>query len=92
MGPIEKLHFDFSIKNIPLTSEKAYRKKLVKMTEKFISRLHWDAYFRFEKEGPPMPKRETYGFKTAYKPPRTKTFEKFISTAFKYLSSLFISC
>ena len=42
---LEQLTIDYSLKNIPISNERAYRIKLFDMTNKFINRIRWKAYW-----------------------------------------------
>ena len=42
---LEPLAIDYSLKNIPISNERAYRIKLFDMTNKFINRIRWKAYW-----------------------------------------------
>ena len=39
------LYMDYSMKNVRIASEKAYTKKLIEQTSKFIPRIRWKAFF-----------------------------------------------
>ena len=47
---MEKLDFNYSMKNIPTSSKKGYKLKLVEKTEQFIKNIRWKASFYLEEE------------------------------------------
>lgn len=42
---LEPLTIDYSLKNIPISNERAYKIKLLDMTNKFINRIRWKAFW-----------------------------------------------
>ena len=42
---MEKVNFKYSIKNIPIPSERAYLLQLMEKIEMFITRMHWKAIY-----------------------------------------------
>ena len=69
---MEPLNFDYSMKNIPIPSAKAYKKKLIEKTESLIKRMRWKAFF-FLKKGENNDQKtgtETFGFKSRKCPPQ----------------------
>ena len=42
---MERVNFNYSMKNIPIPSKNAYLKKLIFKLESFIKRIWWKAYF-----------------------------------------------
>ena len=66
---MERINFDYSIKNIPLPSEAEYVTKLIEKTEHFCRRLRWKALF-FLNPNITSEEKETYGFKSRKTPPR----------------------
>ena len=84
----EKLPFSgkYSMKNIPIPSEKEYMKKLISQMEKIVKNMRWKALF-FLKDDKKykslieniefFEKEETYDFKSSKKPPPIKLMESF---------------
>ena len=42
---MDKISYDYSMKNIPIPPESSYLKNLIEKVEKFIKRLQWKACF-----------------------------------------------
>ena len=57
---MEKLKFDYSMKNISVTTERSYLLKLIEQTETVIKRMHWKHIY-CDMKGNSI-KIETYGF------------------------------
>ena len=68
---MESKSIPYSLKNIPIGSDKQYRKLLIDKTEAFLRRMRWRIFFEKNKNAQqiPTPKFETYGFKTERTPP-----------------------
>ena len=64
---IEKLKFDYSMKNMPLRSERSYLLKLIEQTKMVIKRMRWKVIYCGMKGN--SIKTETYGSKTQKAPP-----------------------
>ena len=62
---MDKAHFPYSLKNIPVPNKNSYLKLLIAKTESFFQRLRWAVFF-FKKEDHDntKTKKNTYGFKT----------------------------
>lgn len=78
---MERILFDYSLKNIPIPSEKEYIEKLIDTTEQFCKRLRWRVYFYLNPEHR-SGVMETYGFKSRKSPPSLPellNFEKRLS-------------
>lgn len=74
---MERTTFNYSTKNIPLSRQRAYKRKLIEKTAHFMKRVRWRAFFYLNPEKKPALK-ETYGFKTRKTPTTAnelKTFE-----------------
>ena len=75
---MEKTNLHYSIKNIPIASERNYKMKLIEKIEAFIKRMRWKAIF-FESDDEEEVKNENYGLKTDNTPqqvPELIDFEK----------------
>ena len=59
---MEKLKFDYSMKNIPATTERSYLLKLIEKIEMVIKRMHWKVVY-CDMKGNSI-KTETYGLKS----------------------------
>ena len=66
---LQKIHFPYSIKNITISTQQAFRSKLVAKTEEFINRLRWHVLFKFVYEKSTETRRNTYGFKSLNRAP-----------------------
>ena len=68
---MEAKSIPFSLKNIPLGSNKQYRKLLIAKTEAFLRRMRWKLFFEKNKNTNlnPIAKLDTYGFKSERTPP-----------------------
>ena len=47
---MEKLNFNYSLKNIPIPDKKSYLIKLVDKIESVVKRMRWKAYFYLQRE------------------------------------------
>ena len=63
---MEKLKFDYSMKNIPVTTERNYLLKLIEKIEMVIKRMRWKVIY-FDMKGNNI-KTETYGLKSQKTP------------------------
>ena len=73
---MEQRTFNYSLKNIPIPSEKQYKKNLLEKTEEIIKRMRWKAVF-LDKQEDDSRKEEHYGFKSRKCPPQVKAMEAF---------------
>ena len=64
---MEKVKFDYSMKNIPVTTERSYLLKLIEKIEMVIKRMRWKVIYCDMKEN--SIKTETYGVKSQKAPP-----------------------
>ena len=44
MADMEKINFEYSLKNIPTPSKKNYTKLMIDKTEHFLKRMRWKAF------------------------------------------------
>ena len=58
---MEKLKFDYSMENIPITTERSYLLKLIEQIEMVIKRMRWKVIY-WDMKG--SIKTETYGLKS----------------------------
>ena len=47
---MEKLSFDYSLKNIPLPDKRSYKLKLIEKIESVIKRMLWETHLFLSKE------------------------------------------
>ena len=67
---------NYSTKNIPLTSEKAYKKLLVEKIELLIKRMRWKTFF-FDNPSNDEEPVQKYGFRSRSSPAQHKDLIKF---------------
>lgn len=75
---MEQVHFDYSLKSIPIPNKKQYLKVMVEKMENFIRRIRWKL-FAIENPDISDKKKENFGFNTnkcAPAHPRLKAFEE----------------
>ena len=73
---MEKFNYAHSLKNIPITSNEYYTKRLIAKTEEFIQRIRWKAFFHLNPTEDHAPK-PTYGFKSTKTAPQIKELQNF---------------
>ena len=73
---MEKISFDYSIKNIAASSEKQYKTRLLGSSEHLMHNMRWRAY-HFLKPKKHKQKLETYGFKSRLQPEIIKELKPF---------------
>ena len=77
---MEKFNFGYSIKNIPIPSERSYKTQLMEKIEMVIKKMRWKALFSDgDNDDNNNASRKTYGLKTPNCPPphsELKEFEK----------------
>ena len=77
---MERVSFNYSMKNIPIPSKNTYLKNLIFKLESFIKRIRWKAYF-FDKSNEinDAATVNNFGFKSVLTPPKNEhlnTFEE----------------
>lgn len=91
---MEKLHIDYSYKNIPTPSERTFQLQLIEKVKLVIKRMRWKAHF-FDttkndsdnnNDNKQIP--ETYGLKTLNCPPQINDFVPFEADMFEIVKSL----
>ena len=70
---MEKVNFNYWMKNMRIPSKNAYLKNLIFKLENFIKRIRWKAHF-FEKpnEIDAAPTVNNFGFKSVLAPPKNE--------------------
>lgn len=71
---MEKLNFDYSLKNISIPSQKEYLTELIHSTEKFYRNFQFKVWHFLNPSE--SAKKETYGFRTIKAPPRSPELEQ----------------
>ena len=83
---MQPLHFNYSLKNIPIPSRLQYQKKLIAQGENFIKRLRWKL---FVIQNPTLVQsKTTYGFNTTKPPPSLKELKSFESDFFDLIRNI----
>ena len=65
---MEKIQFNYSLKNIPIPSRRIYLQSLLDKLDSFIKRLRWKAFFFDTDNQNKKNNKPTYGFKTETTP------------------------
>ena len=76
LSNMESVNFGYSMKNIPLPSNKEYTKRLIDKTESVIKRMRWKAYFYLHPEKK-SDQNENFGFKSRKTPPQVEEMTGF---------------
>ena len=83
---MECINFEYSTKNIPIPSEREYTMKLIEMTEHFLKRIRWKAFYYLHPEA--RSEKETYGFKSRKSPPSIPELASFEKNMTKMIQSI----
>ena len=76
---MDKVNFNYSLKNIPSPSKDTYRKNLIQKVESLIKRIRWKAFF-FERQCEDSNQITTnFGFKSVKTPSKSENFNQFES-------------
>ena len=90
---MQKINFNYSLKNIPIPSKTSYRLKLIEEIESVIKRMRWKAFFHLKENGKNEMETENFGFKSKNCPLQCKELKNFekdlynIITCIKYRKS-----
>ena len=87
---MERINFSYSLKNIPIPSQKSYQLQLIDRIVCVINRMHCKAHF-FQNDANNTSNRmvkETYGFKSKHHPDHCKELETFEKDLYNIASSL----
>ena len=75
---MERVKFNYSMKNIPIPSKNAYLKNLIFKLESFIKRIRWKAYlFENSNEINETTTATNFGFKSVKAPPKNEHLNAF---------------
>ena len=74
---VEKLSFDYSLKNIPLPDKRSYQLKLTEKIESVLKIMRWKAPFFLSQANQQPEILKTYGFKSRNHPPQITLLEEF---------------
>ena len=75
---MEKINFNYSLKNIPIPSKTSYELKLIEKIESVIKRIRWKAFFHLNKNGRDEMETEKFGFKSKNCSPQSKELLKIL--------------
>ena len=85
LNEMEKIQFNYSMKNIPLPSKHTYRLSMIDKAESLIVRMKWKV-FRFVNElDDSMNNQNNYGFKSSKSPPSHKALAAFEDDLFEMI-------
>ena len=84
---MEKINFNYSLKNIPVPSKSSYKLKLIDKIESVIKRMRWKAHFFINGDSTET-KKETYGFKSKQYPSQIKELDMFEKDLFELVKSV----
>ena len=73
---MEKVAFDYSLKNIPIPPRKTFIEELIFRTQIFIQNLRWAAFW-ISKKDKDHERKQTYGFKTEKSAPANVELDRF---------------
>ena len=85
---MEKLSFNYSLKNIPLPDQRLYQLKLMEKIESALKRMRWKAHFFLSKENQQPETLKTYGFKLRNHPPRITLLKEFEKDLYAIVASI----
>ena len=90
---MERINFDYSLKNIPIPSNQSYLKTMIEKVEAFIKRIRWKAYF-FESYNNESSQNDqdssstNFGFKSQATPPQNKHLNAFENDLYEMVRSI----
>ena len=73
---MEKISFNYSLKNIPFPDKSSYTLKLMEKIESVVKRMRWKTYFYLNKETQQKQRKNTLGFKSRHHPPQCNLLYK----------------
>ena len=65
---VEKLNFDYSLKNVLVPDNTTYNLKKFEKFESILKRIRWEAYFLLNPDKKQEQEKITYGFKSRHYP------------------------
>ena len=80
------MHFDYSLKSIPIPSQAQYKKVIIGKAEDFIQRMRWKMLYIKHKDL--NKEKKTYGFKTSNTPPAFKELKAFEDDIFTMIRDI----
>ena len=85
---MEKLSYDYSLKNIPTPNKISYQVKLVEKIESVLKRMRWKAHFFSSDDEAARERKETFGFKSRFYPPQSADLESFEKDVLDIIKSI----
>ena len=85
---MEKINYNYSLKNIPTPSITSYQLKLIEKVESVIKRMRWKAHFFLNGDNTEEIRKKTFGFKSRYHPPQPTELEIFEKDLLHIINSI----
>ena len=87
---MEKIYFNYSLKNIPVLSSTSNKLQLIDKMESVIKRMRWKAhlFLNNNEKNKEEAKRETFGFKLKHHPGQLREVDNFEKDLFNIVASL----
>ena len=85
---MEKINYNYSLKNIPTPSITSYQLKLIEKVESVIKRMRWKAHFFLNGDNTEEIRKETFSFKPRYHPPQPTELEMFEKDLLHIINSI----
>ena len=86
---MEKFSFGYSVKNIPIPSEREYKLQLMESIEKLIKKMRWKFIFADDdKDNPESIERNTYGLKSRNCPKPVKELSAFEKDLCEFINQI----
>jgi len=84
---MERINYNYSLKNIPIQSKNSYTKSMINKTESLVKRMRWKAFFHDNPTPDTNQQRNNFGFPSEKSPPQNKDlipFENDMYNLIKY--------
>ena len=88
MEDIQKVNFNYSLKDIPICNKKEYLIKLYDATSKFINRLRWKLFFCNQEDNSPYEYKEENIFKSRKSAPAHDELKAFENDLFNIIKNI----
>ena len=83
-----RVSLGYSLKNIPTPSANSYRKRLIEMTERFIKRMRWRAFFFLRGTKDDNTDKENFGFQSRKSAPHIEELRAFEEDLLKLIGNV----
>ena len=83
-----RVSLGYSLKNIPTPSANSYRKRLIEMTERFIKRMRWRAFFFLRGAKDDDTEKENFGFQSRKSAPHVEELRPFEEDLLKLIGNV----